>query len=67
MITAMIDGHQWHWKRARLSDVLEVPGRVEVWHLWDSWHEYVGNFATKAKMLAWINDQQKTGGRNGKG
>ena len=61
MITAMIDGHQWHWIRARLSDVLEVPSHALAWHLWDSQREYAGNFTTKAKMLAWINDQQKGG------
>ena len=57
--TAMIDGHQWHWKRSRLSDVLEVLIRARVWHVWDSHREYRGNFTTKAEMLAWIRNNQK--------
>ena len=56
MTTAQIDGHRWYWKRARLSDVLEVRVHTQVWHLWDSLKEYRGNFSTKRDMLAWISE-----------
>jgi len=55
---AMIAGHRWYWYRARLCDVYSNDHpKMKRWFLRDD-NDYVGDFATKREMLAWIAEQE---------
>lgn len=52
----VINGRTWHWRRAPICEILVVPLKTKVWHLFsdlivDGEREYCGHFDTKRAML----------------